>query len=300
MILYFLAVAITAFVLTALVSGNNLSAAVGTLIGSRSLSKFGGSLLGAVGFSAGLVIQGGSLHSTAYTLLPDNDLIIELALLIALFIFIIANLLRVPLSLIMALVGTSIGLSFRFGTHLNYGVVSLIIITWIIAPFLSVTLSYLFNRWMTALKPQNVWNFARNIKILLLVISFFTAFTLGANTLGFISEVARLHGYYTILLVIAVFIGSFFLSSGIVRRVATEMYMMRYTNAFVSLAVSSILVEAATFLGIPLSNTQTLTSSVFGSGLSYKEKAMDMRPFLITMATWIISPLLGILFGYLI
>ncbi|MDS0257229.1 inorganic phosphate transporter family protein [Thermoplasmatales archaeon AK] len=297
---YFAAVISIAFILTALVAGNNLSAAVGTLVGSRTLSRFGGSLLGAIGFSAGLLVQGGRLHSTASSLLPSSHEIITLALLVALFIFILANLLRVPLSLIMALVGTSIGLSLRFGTHLDSGLVVLIALTWILAPVLSIILSYLLNRWMTRWKPPDVWSFARNLKILLLFISFFTAFTLGANTIGFISQVARINGVSTLLLVVAIFIGSFFLSGGIIRRVGSEMYMMRYTNAFVSLAVSSILVEGATFLGIPLSNTQTLTSSVFGSGLSYRDKAMNLRPFFLTVATWIASPVLGILFGYLI
>ena len=75
---------------------------------------------------------------------------------------------------------------------------------------------------------------------------------------------------------------------------------MRYTNAFVSLVISSALVEGATFLGLPLSNTQTLTSSVFGSGLSYRNKAMASKPFLITVATWVISPMLGMIFGLII
>ncbi len=76
---------------------------------------------------------------------------------------------------------------------------------------------------------------------------------------------------------------------------------MRYTNAFISLIVSAALVETATLFGIPpLSNTQTLTSSVLGTALSYRYKAVYVRPFLIVIATWVLSPVTGMALGYLL
>ena len=51
---------------------------------------------------------------------------------------------------------------------------------------------------------------------------------------------------------------------------------MRYSNALVSLIVSSLLVEIATFFAVPLSSTQTLTSSVFGVGISGRKSGMHM------------------------
>lgn len=297
--LYYILVPLLAFVLTMMVAGNNLSAAVGTLIGSRILSRAGGALIGAAGFSIGLIVQGRSLHGTASSLLPDNNMIVSLALLVSLIIFIMATVLRVPLSLIMALVGSSIGLSLRYHFQISSSLVLLIIFTWVLAPVLSVAMAYIINRRFSRMKPKNVWNFALTLKIALIIISFLTAFTLGANTLGFIAEVGRIKGYEILLLVIAIFLGSFILSGGVVRRVGNDMYTMRYSNAFVSLLVSSALVEGATLFGIPLSNTQTLTSSVFGSGLSYRLKFLEARAFYITVGMWILSPVLGIILGFL-
>ncbi|MCL4438500.1 MAG: anion permease [Candidatus Thermoplasmatota archaeon] len=297
--LYYILVPLLAFVLTMMVAGNNLSAAVGTLIGSRILSRAGGALIGAAGFSIGLIVQGRSLHGTASSLLPDNNMIVSLALLVSLIIFIMATVLRVPLSLIMALVGSSIGLSLRYHFQISSSLVLLIIFTWVLAPFLSVAMAYIINRRFSRMKPKNVWNFALTLKIALIIISFLTAFTLGANTLGFIAEVGRIKGYEILLLVIAIFLGSFILSGGVVRRVGNDMYTMRYSNAFVSLLVSSALVEGATLFGIPLSNTQTLTSSVFGSGLSYRLKFLEARAFYITVGMWILSPVLGIILGFI-
>ncbi|MCL4336027.1 MAG: inorganic phosphate transporter [Candidatus Thermoplasmatota archaeon] len=297
--LYGYLIIVLAVILTALVSGNNLSAAVGTLIGSRIVSRIGGIIIGILGFTSGLLIQGESLADTATKLIPRSSQIIVFALLIALIIFALATYFRVPLSLIMALVGVSIGLSYRFGYPEHTYLIRIIILTWIIAPLASIALGFALNRKLTGLQPKNVWNFALSLKLALVAVSFLTAFTLGANTLGFIEQISGLGGFGVIYMIIGIVLGSVFLSKGVIRRVGQEMYLMRYTNAFVALIVSSALVEGATLIGLPLSNTQTLTSSVFGTGLSYRNKLMEIRPFLITVATWILSPLLGIICGLL-
>ena len=286
--------------LVAFVSGNNLSAAVGTLIGSKILSLYGSILIAVAGFVAGLVIQGGSLHSTAIFLIPDNLFIITISLAIALGIFVIAAIVRVPLSLVMALVGVSIGITLKFGITSNWPIIRDIVITWIIAPVGSVVVAFYLNRRFAKLQPKDVWNYAVFIKLMLIAVSFFTSFTLGANTLGFIDEIARVTGYDIIFPIIGIIVGSFFLSKGVSKRVGQDMYSMRYTSAFISLIVSSVLVEVATVFGYPLSNTQTLTSSVFGSGLSYRTKAMDALPYLFTVAMWVVSPGIGIILGYFI
>lgn len=293
-------VIVLSVLLTALVAGNNMSAAVGTLIGSRIVSNGQGILIGIAGFSAGLLIQGESLHGTATLLVPRSDPLISFALLVALAIFILATYLRVPLSLIMALVGVSIGMSLKLGYPLNTDLVALIVGTWVLAPVASIIFSFLLNRGFMRARPRNVWSFALTLKLALIVVSFLTAFTLGANTMGFIEQISGLRGIYALYLVGGIIAGSVLLSRGVIKRVGQEMYLMRYSNAFVSLVVSSVLVEGATIFGIPLSNTQTLTSSVFGTGLSYRHKIMELRPFLITVATWVISPLLGIGLGFLV
>ena len=297
---YNILVILLSVVLTALVAGNNLSAAVGTLIGSRILSRSGGIIIGVVGFAAGLLFQGNSLHGTAESLLPRSDPLIAYALIVALVIFGMATYFRVPLSLIMALVGTSVGISIKLGYAINEPLVLLIVGTWALAPLLSISIAFLINRQFIRSQPRDVWRFALSMKIALIAVSFVTAFTLGANTLGFIEQVSGLRGLSVLYLIGGIAIGSIFLSKGVIKRVGQEMYLMRYTNAFVSLIVSSLLVEGATILGIPLSNTQTLTSSVFGTGLSYRNKLMEMRPFLITVATWVISPLSGLVLGLLV
>lgn len=300
MMLYFVLVVITAGLLTAFVAGNNLSAAVGMIIGGRIVSRSTGVAIGMAGFLVGLFAQGTSLQSASTALLPHQYNIIFYALIIAFFIFLMASVVRAPLSLIMALLGASVGLSIHYGYTINSGFVRFTVFTWIIAPVLSIAAAFALNRVLARHEFRDNWNAAIVLKILLLIVSFFTAFTLGANTLGFIEEVAG-SGYLVLISMTAgIIFGTLFLSKGVIKRVGQEIYLMRYTNAFSSLFVSSILVEAATLFGVPLSNTQTLTSSVFGTGISYKVKTIYLRPFVLIVATWIISPLAGFLLGWII
>ena len=63
--------------------------------------------------------------------------------------------------------------------------------------------------------------------------------------------------------IVAIFVGTFYLSAGEIRRVGQELFLMRYPNATATLVVSTVLVEAATVLNIPLSNTQALSGGSF-------------------------------------
>ncbi len=78
------------------------------------------------------------------------------------------------------------------------------------------------------------------------------------------------------------------------------MFLLRYPNAAVSLVTTTILVEVATLLNIPLSNTQITTAAVFGTGLSYKTKLVSLKPFLVIIIGWVMSPLLSFLIGMII
>lgn len=298
--IFFILSLILTFLLTLLVSGNNLSAAVGTLIGSRIVGRYTGILIGSTGFFAGLVLEGRFLHGASLSLVPHSYIYITYAFLISFLIFLFANIGRAPLSLTMALAGTALGIDIRIDYAIDYKFVMLMIAFWIIAPVISIIVSYVTERGLFHRNFKNVWSVAKWLKLLILISSFLTAFTLGANTLGFIANVEGFHLVTILIMTVAIFAGSFFLSSGVIKRVGEEMYSMRYSNALVSLVVSSALVEIATLFAVPLSNTQTLTSSVFGVGISYKYKAIYMKPFLIIILTWVLSPSLGFVLGYLV
>ena len=289
------------FITVMLVSGNNLSACVGPAVGSRIISKRFGMLLGAVGFSLGLVIQGIGMTKTVNILLPNVALQFRAeALLVAIVIFVVADLIRVPASISMSLVGLLAGLSIANGALTNSAYVAEVAAMWVAAPLIAIVFAFYLIRILNRRWPENIWRRLQTYKILLIVLAFSTSYVLGANTLGLIVATGGFNLTTVIAAIVAIFIGTFYLSAGEIRRVAQELFLMRYPNATATLVVSTVLVEVATVLNIPRSNTQALSAAVFGTGVSYKSKFVSLKPFLLIVLSWVIVPLLSFTIGLIV
>jgi PiT family inorganic phosphate transporter len=286
------------FIAVMLVSGNNLSACVGPVVGARIISKRFGMLLGAVGFSIGLLAQGFGMTKTVSMLLPSATSQFRAeALLVAILIFVIADLIRVPMSVSMSLVGLLAGLSVAEGALRNMAYVVEVAVMWVAAPLIAIVLSFYLIRIISRSRPNNVWRRLQIYKVLLIVLAFSTSYVLGANTLGLIVATGGFSITIVVAAVVAIFIGAFYLSAGEIRRVSQELFLMTYPNALATLMTSTILVEAATIVNIPLSNTQALSAAVFGTGISYKSKFVSLKPFLLIVLSWVVAPLLSFSIG---
>jgi phosphate/sulfate permease len=289
------------FLAVMLVAGNNLSACIGPAVGSRIVTKRFGVFLGAIGFSAGLLIQGSAMINSVTTLLPDATSILRAeAMLVSVVVFIFAYKFRAPMSLSMSLVGLLAGLSIAGKSLTNGLFVSEVVLTWVLVPFISFALAFYLIRFLNRGWPANFWRRLQEYKILLIVLSLSSAYVTGANTLGLIVAVGGFNFYTLIAAIAAIFVGSFFLSEGATRRVTQEFFLMRYANATATLMTSTFLLEVATLFNIPLSITQATSTAVFGIGVSYKTKFVTVKPFLKVVAAWILVPLLSLAIGVLI
>ena len=182
-----LALFVLTFVAVMLVSGNNLSACVGPAVGSRIITKRFGMLLGAVGFSFGLLVQGAGMTKTVNVLLPSGAMQFRAeALLVAILIFVIADLIRAPVSVSMSLVGMLAGLSVAEGAFTSGAYVAEVAFMWVAAPLIAIALSFYLIRFINRSKPKNFWRRLQIYKVLLIVLALSTSYVLGANTLGLI------------------------------------------------------------------------------------------------------------------
>ncbi|MEM0272377.1 MAG: inorganic phosphate transporter [Thermoprotei archaeon] len=284
-----------------LVSGNNLSACVSTAVGARVISIRKAQLLGGLGYSLGVALQGKSMTKAVKLLLPtpSGEFILEVFA-VTVIIFVLAKVTRVPISLTMALVGLLLGASLSNGVSIDRGIMIETVTMWFITPVIAVFTAYTAVRVAHTHSIKNPWRRLAAMRLTLVVLSFTSSYTLGSNTLGFL---VALTGYTPTTLLIGVtsaFLGAITLSSGEIRRVGGELYSLRYTPALVTLLDTTLLVEAATLLGVPLSNTQALSSGVFGAALGYRFKYLRIKPYLIIVAGWIITPLLSLALGYII
>ncbi len=296
-----LALVIPLFLAVALVSGNNLSACVGTLIGSGVIRKRTGILIGILGYVAGLLIQGSAMVKVSTLLFPSaSTALVSEALIVTVIVFLAGILLRVPLSLTMSMVGLIMGISVSRHMVIDTGYAFTVIAMWFAAPVVAIVASVVSVKALNTSRPRDIWKRASTYKLILLVSSFLASYVLGANTLGVIVAVAGFSFQNMAVAVIAVVAGSYLLSGGALQRIGREMFSLRYSNALVTLLDSVILVETATLLGLPLSNTQTLSSALFGAGITYKERFLSAKPFILIVTGWILASLISFTIGLIV
>lgn len=284
------------FLTVALVVGNNLSACVGPAIGSRALSRRTGVIIGIAGFVLGLLAQGHSMVGTVSSIAPGSSETLRLtALFITVVLFSAANLVRAPLSLTMLLVGLLAGHSA--GGHVGTSPFTWIAVAWGVSPVLAAATAFLLLKLVQRVGSGDVWAKAVALKAALIALSFAASFAFGANTIGLVVAVCGFSVPALLLGVAGTIVGSVYLSQGLVRRISQELFLMRYQSAVVALLVSTVMVQIATFFGLPLSSAGVLSFAVLGAGLSYKTKLMPTRPLLATVAGWVIAPVAGFLIG---
>jgi inorganic phosphate transporter, PiT family len=291
---------VLAGLLGAVVSGNNISACCGTIIGSRMVNRRTGILIAVAGYLLGLSIEGPKLFKVRQAFLPtETSTEIFSILLVTLLIFIGGELTRIPLSLSKSLTGTILGVSFAIGTLQQTDYLIFILIFWASAPLVATALGLFLVRVDDRYSPRNLWVKLSLLKAGLVVMAFLSAYVTGSNALGLIAGVPSNQPLVaTVAVGIGSLLGAFVLGRGALRRLTEGIYSLRYPNAFYSQLLGAGTVELANQLGVPLSTTETVSSGIIGSGLASKMRVMNSRNVFLIVASWVISPTLGFLLGY--
>jgi len=291
---------VLAGLLGAVVSGNNISACCGTIIGSGMVKRRSGILIAVSGYLLGLLIEGPKLFKVRQAFLPtETSSEIFSILLATLLIFIGGELTRVPLSLSKALTGTILGVSFAIGALQQTSYLVLILIFWVSAPIVATALGLFFVRLDDRYSPRNLWVKLSLLKAGLVVMAFLSAYVTGSNALGLIAGVPSNQPLIaTVFVGLGSVLGASVLGRGALRRLTEGIYSLRYPNAFYSQLLGAGTVELANQLGVPVSTTETVSSGIIGSGLASKMRVMNSRNVFLIVASWVISPALGFLLGY--
>ena len=278
-----------------LVGGNSLSACSGTLIGARVVNKTAGVGLAALGYVLGLALEGKKLELLRREVVSGSSATsISLTLLVIIVILVLGQMTRVPVSLSQALVGATIALALHQGMPIRGSYLLLIMAAWLVGPVVAAVLAGTGVILHDRLAVEDVWRRLRISKVLLIFVAFFTAYSLGANTLGLIVTFSPVEFNVTLLVAgVGATVGAFVLGSGVARRIGERMYSLTYSTALYSQMAGSMIVEAATQLGVPISVTQTVTSGIIGAAYSRKYRILNRRSVLLVVSSWLIAPLLG-------
>src|SRR5207245_7448865 len=104
------------------------------------------------------------------------------------------------------------------------------------------------------LSPRNLWLKLSLLRTCLLLVSFFSAYVLGSNTLGLIAGVVYNQTLYaTVAVGLGAILGTFVLGRGALRRLTEGIFSLSYPNACFCQLIASATVELANQLGVPLS-----------------------------------------------
>lgn len=290
------------FFLVSLISGNNLPVCSGTIIATKIVNVYTGIILTIVGYISGLIVQGNFLSKGVQTIFVyDTEASIMLALSIAIIIFLLSHYYSIPQSFSVNFASVLVGISVASNNQIDWGYVLFMITFWIIAPLLSIFLIIIvMNLSLKFINKERIWLTLKAIRISLVILSFLSAFVLGANTFGLLYNSVLHNEFSLIIFIFAIIFGSFIFSSREIKRISFEIIPIRYLNAISSMLVSFLVVEIATFLSIPLSNTQAFTASLYGAGLSYKTRYLLRKPLITISLIWILGAFISFSLGYLL
>jgi PiT family inorganic phosphate transporter len=111
-------------------------------------------------------------------------------------------------------VGLLVGISIATGLDGQLSYMVTVVAMWFIAPVAAGLVAFCLIRYINSRKVKNIWQRIRTFKVLLIILAFTSAYTLGANTLGLIVATGGFNWATVAVAVVAVFAGSFFLGEG--------------------------------------------------------------------------------------
>jgi PiT family inorganic phosphate transporter len=278
----------------ALVSGNNLSITVGNIIGSRITSKKLGISIAILGYISGFIIENNFMRHGIFNILPHTTNITLIYMFaVAIIIFIISHKMRIPQSLSITFTFIILGVDLATNSAINYFYVIWVVAFWISFPLIILYLAKITTK-IAKEKIENlpIWKSIKALKYVAIIVTFFTAFTLGANTIGLVYSILPENLIITSVFILAIIFGTILLSGNELKTISS-IIPIRYLNSVITETISLISVEVATLFGIPLSNTQTYTFALYGAGAGYKNKAIVKKPLVKMLYGWVSTAIIG-------
>lgn len=254
-----------------------------------------------LGIFLGAVLEGGKLTNTVFGgILPETTLEAALIMTItAIVILLIATFLHLPVPISNSLIGAAIGIGVMNKMNVNLNLIIVIFISWIIIPFLASFLSMIIS-----IIIKNISFLVKNLLILnclygdiSLLLSFYLAYVLGANTFGLVNGIYEpfMPNVWAnfIILGLSYFIGIQFLSKGVTELVGEKIINLSPLTVFIVQFSGAFTIHIFTQFKLPVSLIQTLIGSTLGIGFAKKVTLLNKRTVLSILAGSIFAPLLG-------
>jgi len=296
---------ILGFLLCLVLGANNSSTFFGTAVGSGFVKYSTATIFASIGVVLGVLLEGAKLSNTiANGVLPTlNTRFVFVLVITSLIIIAFANYFRLPLSASQCLVGASIGIGLANNIDVDWYLASVIFISWISTPLISIVVSVVIYRIVSEIgrSTKRLLRLNYFYEKVTLIAAFYFAYAFGANTIGLIT------GLYSNLtdnnLIMILVFGSATVLGLMFRRRVSETVGKGIVGLSPSTALSAqmsgaITIHALTQLRFPVSACQALMGGIFGIGYAKSVTLMNKRLIGQVVLGWVLAPGLGLAISF--
>ncbi|MGC8606361.1 MAG: inorganic phosphate transporter [Vulcanisaeta sp.] len=281
-----------AFLLSFLVSGNNLSANAGAAVGSRSIDYKYALVIALLGYVLGLWLQG--TYMKANIVSGDAALV---AMAVAIIIFIIGEGMKVPMSLTGSLYASLVGASFALGHIMSNAI--FVLSYWLSLPIIVMFLSYILYKFLSAFSRISFKHISIYRALSILTV-FLLSFSFGANNLGLLWALLGFSYRGLLLIIISSMMGVLLIGWRTLYRLSTGLFTIGPLTSFTVQLFSFIAMEIGTLYSVPMPVTVTTSFGLVGVGAAHRFRIINLRYFNELILGFIASIIVGLIFSYLL
>lgn len=313
---------------------NDAANLFGTAVGSKVIKFKTAAIIMSIFVIIGAVSSGSGASHTLGKLGAISSLsgAFTVALASAITVFVMTKY-GLPVSTSQSIVGAIIGWNLFTSNPTSFTTLTKIVMTWVLCPVLAAIFSILFYRlFKNRTKSLKLNIFLRHyyIRIGLIVVGAFGAFSLGAN------NIANVMGVFTnsielkpidfylfsinktqILFffgAVAIAVGIFTYSRNVMTTVGNEIYRISPATAlivvlsssfvlflFASVSLQNLLItlHLPTIPLVPVSSSQAVVGAIIGIGLAKGDRNINFNKLKRISIGWLFTPLLSLLLSYI-
>lgn len=305
---------------------NDASNIFGSAVGSKMLSFRKAAIIASIFVILGAVFQGQGGSETLNKLGTVDALggAFTVSLCAALIVFVMTRR-SLPVSTSQAVVGAIIGWSAFTGNQTDYKVLGKIVATWISGPVLGMLFAaglFMLMRWSLRKTRIHVIKLDHYIRLGLIIVGAFGAYSLGANNIANVMGVFtssapdivldfglfELDGVQILFLLggLAIAVGIFTFSQGVMNKVGNGILSLTPEAAIVVVLAHSLVLfifssqSLAAFFSsvglppipmVPVSSTQVVIGSVLGIGIVKGVREIKFKALIGIAIGWLFTPL---------
>lgn len=289
-----------------MVGANNASNATATITGAKVTTHSRAAIIFATGLLMGAMLEGGKMSGAVFGRALEGGIgnwSVSVVLGITLGMIIIATGMGLPLPVTQALYGAAIGSGIFLGVPLNVAGIMSVLISWFLTPVAAAGASFAISRLGRKVQAKDVRTGTVIYGVLTLATGFYTAYVLGANTIGLLSGMMKGGIGWEAALALAAAssaIGGIIFGRRVSTTVGERIATMGPQTAFACQLGGAITVHLFTQGGIPVSISHAVIGGVAGGALSKGSKALNAASWARLVALWFLTPAITLALAWLI